>query len=249
MLDNLESIVNPVAVKNCFATVSGIKASVLDISFVRLVLEAAEGWDQLPADQVLNVDLSLADCRFSAMGLVRARGEGWMRMSFEPLLPSARAHLRSFLSPKRVGESILEDWSTEEIRHFHGLNESELWFQPHGAVLFTYLDCVDTESQFIIRMSPKENVLIAGKVLRRDYIALKSIEDTLPFVFLDDKEVCLKLGECRDIITNFRPAGYLEYNLKQKLLRVISDYLYSTSRKVDMSQVSTMRTLPLFSRT
>ena len=71
--------------------------------------------------------------------------------------------------------------------------------------------------------------LIAGKILRQDYIGLKSIDDELPFVLLDDKEVYLKLGECRDIVTNFRPTVHLAYNLKQQLLRVLSDYLYSTS--------------------
>ena len=47
----------------------------------------------------------------------------------------------------------MEDWSTDKIRHFHGLNESELWFEPEGGVLFTYLDPLDTEAQFIVRMA------------------------------------------------------------------------------------------------
>lgn len=223
-------------------------AAVLDISFVRLVVESNPAWDVFPEQTSVTINLSLGDHRITAVGSVQTRGEGWIRLNFERLLPSARAHMRSFLSPKRIGESILEDWSTDEIRHFHGLNESELWFEPNGAVLFTYLDGLDTESQFIIRMAQSKSGLIAGKILRSDYIGLTSIADELPFVSLDDKEVYMKLGECRDIVTNFRPTAHLEYNLKQRLLRVLSDYLYSTSRKVEMTQMSSVRTLSLSSR-
>ena len=139
----------------------------------------------------------------------------------------------------------MEDWSVDQIRHFHGLNESELWCEPDGAVLFTYLDAMDTDSQVIIRMAHSKGALIAGKILRKHYIELKSIDAELPFIALDDKEIYDRLGECRDIVTNFRPTVHLEYNLKQRLLRVISEYLYSTSRKVEMAKMTTARSLSL----
>jgi len=111
----------------------------------------------------LNMDFTLDNHRFSAPASIVAKGEGWIRLTFDKIVPSARAYLRSFLSPKKVGESIMQDWSTNRVRHFHGLNESELWCESDGAVLFTYLDALDTDCQFIIRMAHSKGALIAGK--------------------------------------------------------------------------------------
>jgi hypothetical protein len=72
------------------------------------------------------------------------------------------------------------------------------------------------------------------------------MDSELPLIPLTDREIYAKLGECRDIVTNFRPNGQIEYNLKQRMLKVISDNLYSTSHKVEMSQrPSRPATLPL----
>lgn len=241
-----KDLVNPIALRDCYVSLGDRKAPVLDVSFVRLVLGPGdEGWEAVPEGELLTLDFHLDRSSFKASARLHARGEGFLRLTLEAILPSARAHMRSFLSPKKVGESLLEDWSTDKIRHFHGLNESELWFEPEGGILFTYLDPFDTEAQFIVRMAHSKGALIAGKILRREYIELNSLNHELPLIPLNDKEIYSKLGECRDIVTNFRPTGSIEYNLKQQLLRVISEYLYSTSRKVEMTQMTAARTLSL----
>lgn len=234
-LESADPLVNPIALQNCFVTYEQAVARVLDISFVRIVLEDSPDWALLPEKTPFSLSLSLDRCHFTAKANFAERGEGWLRLSFEKLLPSARAHLRSFLSPKKIGESILEDWRTDKVRHYHGLNESELWFDPDGGVLFTYLDQTDSEGQFIIRMADHRGPLRVGKILRRNYVELANIESELPLIPLSDREVYAKLGECRDIVTNFRPSAQIEYNLKQRLLKVISEHLYSTSHRVEMN--------------
>lgn len=238
-------LVNPIALKGCTARIGDLESPILDVSFVRLVVEAGEGWDSLPEGEALPVTLQLDRIQVPALAEVSARGEDWIRLSFESIKPSARAHMRAFLSPKKVGESIVEDWNTETLRHFHGLNESELWFEPEGAVLFTYLDSLDTDAQFLIRMAHTKGPLMAGKILRSDYINLNTIDGELSLIPLSDGEIYQKLGECRDIVTNFRPTAHLEYNLKQRLLKVISEYLYSTSRKVELAKMTNARSLSL----
>jgi len=213
--------------------VASATARVLDISFVRLVIEDCEPWTSLAEGAPVTAEFRLDRSVFNAEVAARGRGEGWLRLGFEKIVPSARAHLRSFLSPKKIGESLIEDWRNETIRHYHGLNESELWFNDAGGVLFTYLDQSDAEAQFIIRMSDARATLRVGKILRRDYMELNHIEADLPLIPLSDREIYAKLGECRDIVTNFRPSAQMEYNLQQRLLKVISDHLYSTSYRVE----------------
>ena len=208
-------------------------ARVLDISFVRLVIEDVEPWTSLTEGTPLAAEFRLDRTTFTAEVALRGRGEGWLRLGFEKIVPSARAHLRSFLSPKKIGESLVEDWRNDTTRHYHGLNESELWFNDSGGVLFTYLDQTDAEAQFIIRMADARATLRVGKILRREYMELNTIDAELPLIPLSDREIYSKLGECRDIVTNFRPSAQMEYNLKQRLLKVISDNLYSTSYKVE----------------
>ncbi len=248
-LSDRKELVNPIALRDCYVSFGDWKAPVLDVSFVRLVLGTGDaGWADVPEGDLLPLDFHLDRSLFKATARLHAKGQDFLRLTVESILPSARAHMRSFLSPKKVGESLLEDWSTDKIRHFHGLNESELWFEPEGGILFTYLDPLDTEAQFIVRMAHSKSALIAGKILRREYIELHSLDHELPLIPLNDKEIYAKLGECRDIVTNFRPTGSIEYNLKQQLLRVISEYLYSTSRKVEMTQMTAARTLSLGSQ-
>lgn len=236
-MDALEKkIVNPIALQNCTVKWGELGAKVLDISFVRVVIESVESWANVPENESLPLEFHLDRYQFTANASVRARGEGWIRLAFEKIVPSSRSHLRSFLSPKKIGESIMEDWRTEQLRHYHGLNESELWFDPNGAVLFTYLDQSDYEGQFILRLQDLKGPLTVGKILRKDYIELGTMDSELPLIPLTDREIYAKLGECRDIVTNFRPNGQIEYHLKQRMLKVISDNLYSTSHKVEMSQ-------------
>jgi hypothetical protein len=229
-------LVNPVALQNCVIKCGDYKTTVLDISFVRLVIEEREPWPIAYENEPVTLDFHLDRYSFGAVTSFQARGEGWVRLGFDRILPSAGAHLRSFLSPKRIGESIIEDWRNEELRHYHGLNESELWFDQNGGMLFSYLDSADPSAQFILRMIDNKSLLRVGKLLRKDYIEVGNIDLDLPLIPLSDREVYAKLGECRDVVTNFRPNGQMEYNLKQRLLKVISDSLYSTSRKVEMAQ-------------
>ena len=245
MSKDTKSLVNPISVAGCSVRIGDVQGQILDLSFVRLVVTSDESWASVPEDKVLPIVLQLGTVTLEATAKIRAKNDAWIRLSFESIRPIARAHLRSFLSPKKIGESIIEDWSTDDIRHFHGLNEAELWFEPNGAVLFTYLDPLDTQAQFMIRMAHSKSALVAGKILRKDYIELSTIDGELPLIPLDDSEIYSKLGECRDIVTNFRPNAQLEYNLKQRLHRVISEYLYSTSRKVEMTRMGSARTLSL----
>ena len=233
MSQSEKHIVNPIALQNCKVVFNDVTAPVLDISYVRLVV-SAEGFPALEDGQVIPAELHLDRYHFTADLVLKGRGEGWLRFGFDKIVPSAKSHLRSFLSPKKIGESILEDRRAESIRHYHGLNESELWFDPSGGVLFTYLDQVDYDAMFIIRLLDPKGPLAVGKISRRDYIELSSLESDLPLIPLGDRELYAKLGECRDIVTNFRPTGQVEYNLKQRLLKVISDNLYSTSHRVEM---------------
>jgi len=236
-------LVNPVAVQNCVVKFGDGVARVLDISFVRLVISLSPEWPEA-TESVFPLEFNLDRFTFLARVNVQGHGEAWTRLGFEKILPSAGAHLRSFLSPKRIGESIIEDWRSDQIRHYHGLNESELWFDQNGSMLFSYLDSVDNTAQFIISMSDMKSPLKVGKLLRKDYIELGNIEQELPLIPLTDRETYAKLGECRDVVTNFRPTGQMEYNLKQRLLKVISEQLYSTSRKVEMAQPRPSRPSP-----
>lgn len=229
-------IVNPIALENCFASYGENKFSVLDISFIRLVLASQGGFSVLSESEKIRLDLSLGTLRFSTTATYRAEHEGWTRFDFEGILPSHRASLRSFLSAKKIGESIISDWGEAGLWHYHGLNESELWFQPQKSVLFTYLDLSDFKCQFVVRWQEENHSFDAGNILRQDYMGLEHIEARLPMIPLGDRELYAKLGECRDIVTNFRPAGHFDYSLKQKLLKAISENLYSTSRRVEMNQ-------------
>jgi hypothetical protein len=226
-------VVNPIALQNCVVRFGELSSRPLDISSVRVLTECAEAWP-VDVDQKITLVMQLDRIQFQAEAKLRAKGTGWMRFALEKLPPSARADLRAFLSPKKVGESIVEDWRTETVRHFHGLNESELWFDQTGRILFTYLDQNDPGYQFILRIVDPQPTITAGKIKREDYIDLGSVEAELPLAPLTDREILVRLAECRDIVTNFRPSGQLEYNLKQRLLRVISDHLYSTTHKVNM---------------
>ncbi len=228
-------LVNPVALQNCVVKYGDAVANVLDISFVRLVISPLPEGLEI-AEVAFPLEFHLDRFQFLARVSIQGHGESWTRLGFEKILHSAGAHLRSFLSPKRIGESIIEDWRSDQIRHYHGLNESELWFDQNGSMLFSYLDSVDHTAQFIISMSDVRGPLKVGKLPRKDYIELGNVEQELPLIPLSDRDTYAKLGECRDVVTNFRPTGQMEYNLKQRLLKVISEHLYSTSRKVEMAQ-------------
>ena len=234
-------LVTPGALHQCFAAWGEFKARVLDISFVRIVLEEMGNWPVLVEGQVIPMFFSMNGFEFAAEVKIQGRGEGWLRFQFEKLVPSAKSYLRSFLSPKKVGESMLEDNRVPEVRHYHGLNESELWFDKKGNVLFTYLDYLDSQYQFIFQANLESNSIKVGRLTRHEYMNLESISGELGLIPLDDKENYSRMSECRDIITNFRATGQIEFLLKQKILKLISDNLYSTGHRVDFHMVRPIR--------
>jgi len=244
----LKKLVNPVSLRGCFAEVGEDAVPISDISFLRVNLDlSAHPQVEFP-EGPFTVRLHLD--RHQMLGEVSLAGKGthWARLGFTRLVPSAGAHLRAFLSPKRVGESIIEDWRGESLRHYHGLNESELWFDADGQILFSYLDGADYRFQFVLRLPESKGNLQIGRMERSDYIKLEAWGDDLVLAPLNDRDVFQKLSDCRDIVTNFRPNGQHEYQLKQRLLKVISEALYSTGRKVAMAPPRpTARQAPLSS--
>lgn len=230
-----KNLVNPIALNQCRARFESFEASILDISFVRVVVEDNPSFP-FSEEGSLSLMFDLDRHHFEGLTRLEGRGEGWVRLELMRLVPSSMAHLRSFLSPKKVGESIVEDWNQDGVRHFHGLNESELWFDSGGGILFSYLDPVDPTFQFMTRIRENKSPLRVGRLLRQQYIGLSHWDTEPPLLALSEKEVYPRLGECRDIVTNFRPTGPAEYGLKQRLLKVISDYLYSHSHKFEYSQ-------------
>lgn len=231
MNDTKRYLVNRSALKNCIMSCAGFEFQVFDISFVRVVVERKE--TNLSVNDDVPVELSLDRHVFGASAVVQLIGNDFIRFSFSKLVPSAQARLRAFLSPRKVGESLTQDWTSQTQRHFHGLNDSELWVSHNGEMLFSFLDQSRTECQFIIHIAEGSG-LRAGRLPRKDYMALGDIGNDLPLTTNQlDRDTYQKLGECRDIITNFRPVTQAEYGLKQRLLKAISDHLYSTSHKVD----------------
>jgi hypothetical protein len=227
-------LVNPVSVQKCFVKHGDSSSRVLDISYIRAVVEPEGVFGTLAEGESVEASFELDRSRFTVQVTVRGKGASWVRLDFPKLVPSVRAHLRSFLSPRKIGESILEDWKSGTLRHFHGLNESELWMDDSDGVLFTYLDQEDPESQFLIRVREARGPLSVGKVKRSDYMELSAIDGNLSLQPLSDSEAYRKLSECRDTVTNFRPSIASEYALKQRMLKIISETLYSTSRRVEM---------------
>lgn len=229
----VKPLVNPVAVRNCFVKSADEVTGILDISFVRMVIESSPAWLEILSAPSVTLECAVDRFTFTAEVRMEGHGDHWIRLAFARLVLSAQANLRSFLSPKKVGESIIEDWRNEQFRHFHGLGESELWFDLGGGVFFSCLDLYDFNSQLIIQVKDAKAPLKVGKLLRKDYIAATNCEDDFALTPLNEKESYLRLGECRDIITNLRAIGSLEYNLKQRLLKLLSDHLYSTRHRVE----------------
>jgi hypothetical protein len=222
------------------AQIHGVSHRLLDISFVRAVIERSEL--VLELDRELTAEFHLNKYVFSAELIVASIREEWVRLKFRKIRPSAQAQLRGFLSPRKVGESLVEDCASENFRHFHGLNESELWVDMRGSVLFSYLDQQDPSQQFVMRVADAKPALCIGKMPRKDYIALEDIEQELPVAATQlDRNTYEQIGECRDILTNFRPVSQSQYHLKQRMLRAISDYLYSTSHRVDWGPLRVVR--------
>ncbi len=243
----MKTLVNPISVKDCKVVFYGAETNILDISFLRLIIQSTEVWAEFPENESLFLDVILDSLSFSSSCKIVGKGNEWIRLHFEKMTLSSQAKLHSFLSPQKIGESLIRDWETNETRHFHGLNETELWFSKSGSTLFTYLDSKNTTYQFVIRISDLNSSFIIGKVLRHEYIELTSIDSELRFLPLNERELFCVLGECRDIVTNFRPVNQVEFALKQKLFRIINDHLYSESKKIGATKIPSPYSVALFS--
>lgn len=238
MSDIRRPLVNPVSLVACKLLVQGLSLRILDLSFLRAVTEPPES--DLSLDEELQVEFKLDRVDLSAVMTLQQQREGFFRFSFSKLVPSGQASLRAFLSARKVGESLIQDWSSESFRHFHGLNESELWVRQ-DEILFSHLDQSNVGFQFVLHISEAFGIR-AGKIPRNEYIALENVGGELPLRSApSDRDTYLKLGECRDIITNFRPTTQVDYGLKQRLLKSISDHLYSTSHKVEWTPIRPTR--------
>jgi len=244
--DDLKPLVNLSALKDCVLRIGEQSAPILDVSFIRLVTGPIEGVD-LEIGAPIEAEFCLERLRFKTLVELKAKGERYMRFGFTKLAPSGVSHLRSFLSPKKVGESLLEDARSGDVRHYHGLKEAEIWFEPGGITLFTFLDDPKGESQILLRLLEPRGPVRIGRVLRADYMGLKGLDAEVPVVPLSERDSYVTQSECRDIVTNIRPATQVEYDLKQKLLRAISDSLYSTSHRVELHVSKPVRatSLPL----
>lgn len=236
-------LVNPISLKNSGVQFEQGTAKILDLSFLRVVVQD-DGFDFTDGHPV-HARFHLERHQFEVELKFRVRGKGWLRFEFEKMAPSVQAHLRSFLSAKKVGESILVDAIGEGVSHYHGLNECELWSDPRGGILFTYLDPQDPKMQFVVRVVDQNAVLHVGRMSREDFIGMTDVDGDLTLGALTDREIYLKLGECRDIVTNFRPSGPEECALKQRLLKLVSDALYSTSNRVNKWVPRTPKPSPL----
>ncbi len=237
----MRHLVTPGALHNCVARWGELTARILDISFVRVVLEELGEWPAIVEEQNIPMGFSVNGFNFPAEMRVQGRGEGWIRLQFQKLVPSSKSLLRSFLSSKKVGESMMEDRRVSDVRHYHGLNESELWFDRNGNVLFTYLDHLDSKYQFLVQINLENSSVKVGRLTRAHYMNMGSLTGELGLMPLNDKENYTRMSECRDIVTNFRPAGQVEYHLKQRLLKLISESLYSTGHRVDFPMVRAVR--------
>lgn len=238
------ALVNPVSLEKCTVVCGEAKTSILDLSPLRVVVSENEAESFSAMQGNVELSFSLDGLRFIAQLVKQTSGGSdkdgsqkaqWVRFAFDKLPPSGHALLRSFLTPKRIGESLLGDWKSEGLKHFHGLNESELWSQGDGLAFFTFLNPVQPEMQFIIRISEMRGPLLVGQIRRQDYMGLSQLDGDLPLVPMTDAELYTRLSECRDILTNFRPVDPDDFALKQRLLKSLSEALYSTSRRAELS--------------
>ncbi len=242
--ETLKPLVNLSALKDCTLRFGDKSASILDVSFIRLVTTPIEGMT-FEMGASIEAEFCMERLRFKAMVELKAQGDKYLRFGFTKLAPSGVSHLRSFLSPKKVGESLLEDARSGDVRHYHGLKECEIWFEPGGITLFTFLDDPTGDSQILLRLLEPRGPIRVGRVLRADYMGLKGLDAEVPVSPLSERDSYVTLSECRDIVTNMRPATQVEYDLKQKLLRAISDSLYSTSHRVELHVAKPVRATQL----
>lgn len=186
-------------------------------------------------------------------------GEGAnILLAFEALPPSARAQLKFFLSPRRIGESMALSHRGGRWHYASGLNGAGLWLDTSGdEAIFAALDS-NERSQLLVWLVDRHSPVRLGLASRARYeervgqvlaakdtteaetvsaaSALGLADKELPVLPLNDRDTVLRLAECRDILTNFRPADGEQGAMKMRLLKGISESLYSASNRMRGSE-------------
>lgn len=212
------------ALRNCFIETIEGPLALRDLSFSRIVVDQTGLSVPFSEFQPFEVEIILDKIHFKTHLVLQFQKDDWARLTFHQLSPSHQALLRCFLTARRVGESLAEDWRSGEMIHFHGINEAELWWDRKVGVLLTFLEPVCGDKQFVLHVSLQGGEVQAGSISRADYLSLPNLHSPLP---VKNEKVALSQFEaCKDIITNFRPASADQAQIKQLLLKAISDCFY-----------------------
>ena len=212
------------ALRNCYVETIEGQLAIRDLSFSRIILDQTPLSVPLSEFQPFEAEIILDKIRFKTSLVLQFQKDDWARLTYHQLSPSHQALLRSFLTARRIGESLAEDWRSEDLIHFHGINEAELWWDKNTGLFLTFLDSVAGDQQFVLRVSMQGEEVQAGSISRADYLSLSSLNSPLP---IQKEKVELNQFEaCKDIITNFRPASADQAQIKQVLLKAISDCFY-----------------------
>lgn len=232
MQNDLNFLVNGEVLKGCVLRWSEQQLPVLDVSYIRIVVKTNEV--ALPLDNTVQVfELSLYKNILLFEGMVEKIGEGWARLRITKLPPSHISRLKLLLSPKIIGESIKLTLDEQTLKHYHGLNETDLWVTSHFAILFSFLDSEESKYQFIVRIQGDEVQI--GWIEREVYLELSDFNRPIPLKSLNEKLAYLRLCESRDIVTNLRPKTQQEYTVKQTLLKHVNEHLFFASRRAEMN--------------
>jgi hypothetical protein len=241
MTETEHYIVNPISLRNCRVSSGDKKFNLLDLSLVAFTVPL-DPFLGSPGEKNTFV-FQLENRNFTVSAKLQKVENDLAYFEFDGIVPSCSAQLRAFLSPKKVGESIFEKEPSAQGRHFRGLNESEMWSDDSGGILFTYLDNQDVKYQFLLRARESRGPLTLGRIRRDEFKKLQGHHKEDSLIGLEGAEVYTKVSECRDIITNFRPTAHFDFGLKQKLLKLLSDYLYSSHYRRHIIQPLSSRNL------
>jgi len=236
-----------------------VQTPLCDLSQLGAVVPPQPAWLALQDGEAipgsLQLDLKHFPVTLRRDGLVGSGDGANVALSFEALPPSARSQLRFFLSPKRIGESISLSHRGDRWRFAAGLNFAGLWLDAAGdEAIFAALDSSNERSQLLAWLVDGHSPVRLGLVSRARYAerakavlaakeapeaqglsaaaALGLVDNELPVMPLNDRDTVLRLSECRDILTNFRPTDTDQGALKMRLLKGISESLYSASNRM-----------------
>lgn len=249
----------PGTLDGCWIRCGDVETPLCDLSQLGAVVPPQPSWLALADGEAIPGTLRLEEKHFPVTlrreGLAGSGDGANVVLSFEALPPSARSQLRFFLSPKRIGESIALAHRGGRWRYASGLNGAGLWLDAGGdEAIFAALDSSNERSQLLVWLADGTSPVRLGLVSRSRYAervarvleakespeaqtltaagALGLVDRDLPVLPLNDRDTVLRLAECRDILTNFRPTDGDQGALKMRLLKGISESLYSASNRM-----------------